>query len=704
MRWFLWFTLAAFLFLAACSDSSSANDSEQVATDGVYPTEDDLPNCTSKLEGDSAYVEEDDAFYVCSGKSWNLVAESSSSVETKKEGLSSEKETSSSSVDKIESASSSSIEEDSEAVATSIEGVNGYMQKGPFLSGSKVRVLELESGRTLRQTGRNFETVIQTDDGKFALNAQTMVSQYIELHAEGFYRNEVTGTESEAPISLYAITDVSKRDHGLVNINLLTHLEYQRVVYLVKEKKMRVAAAKDSAQKEVLAMLGITNNKGFGSSEDLNVVGSTDADGALLAFSVLFQGNRTEAQLTSLLQGVVSDLKEDGKWDDEETKTKIADWAEAQDLGGRLTTIRGHVADWKLGSVPNFEKYVRNFWYSSYGLGECTTSDKWKIVKNKNTKSENKDVYFICEDNAWRVVSDIERDTYDYENNRPWGAGDAGEIRNGSLSNTAYVYADGWREATPFEKDTYDYENNRPWSAGERWERRKGSITGDEYLYYDNGWLKAGYYSDGLCFAGDMWGGCYETQLIMDFGDESQSSYWWTSKHDYGADVSWPVFKGDGYSDESWSSVVNYCGGICGEIWLQGFGIGDPTFFTLGFNLFADERATDVSSWEGLCVVYSSDEEMSLELSQGFGIDISIRYALPAVSLPSGINVIKDFAWSEFRMPKWAIGQVTEISGEDAAKRLVSIQINLMNQGESFLRNQFNIKAIGRKGTCQAQP
>lgn len=625
MRWFLWFTLAAFLFLSACSDSSSANDSEQVATDGVYPTEDDLPNCTSKLEGDSAYVEEDDAFYVCSGKSWNLVA--------------------------------SSIEEDSEAVATSIEGVNGYMQKGPFLSGSKVRVLELESGRTLRQTGRNFETVIQTDDGKFALNAQTMVSQYIELHAEGFYRNEVTGTESEAPISLYAITDVSKRDHGLVNINLLTHLEYQRVVYLVKEKKMKVAAAKDSAQKEVLAMLGITNNKGFGSSEDLNVVGSTDADGALLAFSVLFQGNRTEAQLTSLLQGVVSDLKEDGKWDDEETKTKIADWAEAQDLGGRLTTIRGHVADWKLGSVPNFEKYVRNFWYTNYGLGECTTSDKWKIVKNKNTKSENKDVYFICEDNAWRVVSDIER-------------------------------------------DTYDYENNRPWSAGELWESRAGSITGTLYEYDGSKWRiseRSRFLVDEFCFSGDLWSGCDNEQdkvgYWQDFNDNPAGGK---------SDIGWPTQKSD-VETVAMKPIIDYCGGICGEVNLLQ-GVENYSFAGITFDVVNnDGMAVDASSWEGICVAYSLDEGMDLQLSQGSAIDYLYRGGYPSVSLQAAIDTVVNFAWSDFKMPSW-VYEYQSVNGEVAAKQLVAIQFQLLKVDDTFYRSHFNIKAIGRKGTCQAQP
>ena len=574
MRWFLWFTLTAFLFLSACSDSSSANDSEQAAGEG-------------------------------------------------------------------------------EAIPTSIEGVNGFMQKGPFLSGSKVRVLELESGRTLKQTGRSFEAIIQTDDGSFTLNAQTMVSQYIELHAEGFYRNEVTGKESGAPISLYAITDVMMREGGKVNINLLTHLEYQRVVYLVTEKNMKVAAAKEQAQKEVLAMLNIMDNKGFGSSEDLSIVGETDADGALLAFSVLFQGERSEAQLTSLLQKVVNDLKEDGKWDDEDTKTAIADWAKAQDQGGNLTTIRGHVADWKLGSVPNFEKYVRNFWYSNYGLGECTTANERKVAKNKNGKSENKEELFICENNVWRV-------------------------------------------ATETEIDAYDYKNDRPWSAGEFLERRIGSVTGTLYEYNGSEWEKTKYFSDGLCFSGDIWSGCDDGQ--------NKASYWHDSNDNEEGGASaiiWPPRKNEGET-ETMKSVIDYCGGICGEASLARGSLTYAPYVDVIFDVVDNgDSAVYAYSWGGLCVAYSSDRGMGLELSQGSAIDNLYQGAYPSVTLPAAIDTVVNFAWSDFYMPAWAKEPYQSVNGWTAAKQLVAIQFRIQDEMGPY---HFNIKAIGRKGTCQAKP
>ena len=378
--------VSGLLLLAACGgDSSSSKGTEPAeASDIMAETFEDLPVCTDKREGATAYVKDEKTAYTCTSSNWTPDSD----------------ENSSSSISGSNPESSAS--EDLEAVPTSLDGVNGFSQKGPFVKGSSVKVLELESGRTLKQTGRNFDTKIQTDDGHFALNAATMVSQYVELRAEGYYRDEVTGQNSSSPLTLYALTDVTMREGGKVNINLLTHLEYQRVLYLVQKQKMKVSAAKNQAQKEILAILNI-DSKGFDNSEDLNIVGTTDADGALLAFSILFQGNRSVADLTSLLQSVASDLEDDGEWNDEGAKADIADWAAVMDLAGELATFRRNVEGWNLGSVPDFEKYVRNFWYTNYGLGECDASNnaEIKVLAKERSGRYGPQKRFVCREGAW---------------------------------------------------------------------------------------------------------------------------------------------------------------------------------------------------------------------------------------------------------------------------------------------------------------
>ena len=197
---------------------------------------------------------------------------------------------------------------DSEKIAVSLDEVSGVTQKGPFLMGSRVLVREMEDGRTLTQTGNSFNGKILNDKGEFKINARMLLSQYVMLEASGYYRNEITGENSNSELTLFAITDVNYRN--IVNVNLLTHLEYERVIYLVTKKKMKVQEAKRQAQKEILGILDIDATD-FSNSEDLNIAGASNEDGALLALSVLFQGDRSVSQLSELLTKISIDMEED---------------------------------------------------------------------------------------------------------------------------------------------------------------------------------------------------------------------------------------------------------------------------------------------------------------------------------------------------------------------------------------------------------
>ncbi len=180
------------------------------------------------------------------------------------------------------------VETDSEAVAVSLDSLAGYTQKGPFTKGSTVYLYELTDGRTLKQTNGNFTSNIVSDDGRYKFTARDLTSQYALLIVDGYYRNEVTGAVSGAPIRLKAISNMLMRRSA--NVNLLTHLEFERVYYLVTKEKMTVRAAKRKAQKEILTAFHIDTTGMKTESEDLNVFGSSDADAALLAISILLQG------------------------------------------------------------------------------------------------------------------------------------------------------------------------------------------------------------------------------------------------------------------------------------------------------------------------------------------------------------------------------------------------------------------------------
>ena len=339
---------------------------------------------------------------------------------------------------------------DSEKIAISLDEVSGVTQKGPFLSGSKVLVREMEDGRTLTQTGNSFNGKILNDNGEFKINARMLVSQYVMLEATGYYRNEVTGENSNSELTLFAITDVN--DRNIVNVNLLTHLEYERVIYLVTQKKMKVRAAKKQAQKEVFGLLNIDATN-FSNSEDLNIAGASDEDAALLAFSIILQGDRSVSQLSELLQKIATDMETDGVWDDEARRSELADFAAAIDSSDRIQRIRTNVEGWGLSSiVPNFEKHVRKFWTTEFGMGECNDENIGKVVAaNKGIATRR----YICRaDSLWHVASDFEKDTYQ------WKDSTDGALKAGTITGKTYVFdstgvhnggVKGWRDAAYLE-------------------------------------------------------------------------------------------------------------------------------------------------------------------------------------------------------------------------------------------------------------
>lgn len=320
--------------------------------------------------------------------------------------------------------------------------ISGVSQKGPFVNGSSVTVQELE-GETLAQTGGSFEGKIKNDMGEFSVKVKQLVSQHALLKANGFYRNEVTGDKSKSQITLYALTDLSNRDE--VNVNLLTHLAYERTLYLATEEGLSVTEAKKQAESEVLKSFGIEGD--FAAAEDLNIFGESDQNAALLAISILMQGDLSEGDFSERLANYAADIEQDGVWDDSKTATKIADWANALGLGSGLAKIRENITKWELSAdVPMFEKYVNNFWWQNYGLGTCDKKREGEVLKNQNATSALANEYYICKSGAWQVASDLEKDTFG------WTDSTDGAIKKGNATNSMYVFdKNSWRAASVVE-------------------------------------------------------------------------------------------------------------------------------------------------------------------------------------------------------------------------------------------------------------
>ena len=340
--------------------------------------------------------------------------------------------------------------------------LSGVSQKGPFVTGADITAYELENGRSLKQTGKTFGGKIEREDGTFDIKTVQLKSPFVYLVADGFYRNEVTGEKSASPIKLRALTN--RQDHTNTNINLVTHLEYDRIVYLVTKKDSSVLKAKMAAEKEIFAAFGIDNTNFKGFAEDYNILEEGDGNAALLAISVLLQGDHTEAEITTLLASLSVDLGDNGEWDNKRERARIADWAMKKTFSKEgLASVRKNIKDWNLrdGEPPAFEGYILNFWQNELGVGECSESNKNAIKAATNkysayyaqkdsvfTEDDSSLVRLICaadgESFAWRIATDLEKDVAALSPELPEDTAVFGNI------NTNYVYVknDGWRRGT----------------------------------------------------------------------------------------------------------------------------------------------------------------------------------------------------------------------------------------------------------------
>lgn len=243
---------------------------------------------------------------------------------------------------------------DAGVVAVKDLDVAGLTQKGPFVKGSTVTVQGIDC-KTLEISDEYFEGQVNSDKGDFALDNVTLSSSCALFEVTGKYRNEVTGKKSAGEITLHALTDLKDRKN--VNINVLTELEYERLMYLVTEKDKKFEEAKAQAEKEVLAAFGIAGD--FDNSEDLNIFGPGDGNAALLAVSVMMQGDADVAALAKRIERFEDSFAESGVWNDPETKKAIAEWIVATVVGGGLENIRKNLEGLGIAdTIPAFEKYI----------------------------------------------------------------------------------------------------------------------------------------------------------------------------------------------------------------------------------------------------------------------------------------------------------------------------------------------------------
>ena len=212
--------------------------------------------------------------------------------------------------------------------------VTGKVEKGPFVSGSEITIQPM-SGQ-MQALGTMYTSTIQDHLGNFSFGSKLFESPYAELTANGYFFNEVTGLLSSGILHLRAVVDLSKNE--TVNVNILTHIKYQRVMRLIAQGKT-YAEANDQAQQELFRAFGLEKYAGKDASQYTIIEGS-DESAALVAISSLILVERTEAAVTEYLARLCKEFGNEGVFSD---ATKMQIKSDREKLADKLLDIRYNI-------------------------------------------------------------------------------------------------------------------------------------------------------------------------------------------------------------------------------------------------------------------------------------------------------------------------------------------------------------------------
>lgn len=223
---------------------------------------------------------------------------------------------------------------ESQTFQPQIYSVSGKVEKGPFISDSQITFQPMNA--KLQTLGKMYSSTIQDNTGSFSFASELFETPYAELTANGYFFNEVTGYLSRGTLNLRSLVDLS--DATTVNVNILTHLKYQRVFNLVKEGESFTKANKQ-AQRELLTVFGLQKYADTDATH-FSIAGGDEGAGVLIAISSLLIVDRSEAELTEYLAKLCREFGESGTFTDE-TKRQIN--CDKEKLYTRLSSIKNNI-------------------------------------------------------------------------------------------------------------------------------------------------------------------------------------------------------------------------------------------------------------------------------------------------------------------------------------------------------------------------
>lgn len=315
------------------------------------------------------------------------------------------------------------VSEETEGIyAIENKTIAGVSQKGPFVTGSDVYLMETKADSSLEPTGKKFYAMIRNDKGEFTIEDISLESPFVLLTVEGYYTREFSDEISPCQVQLNAVSNIEKRD--MVNINLLTHLEHQRVLKLL-DSGLSFDEAKKQASKEVLKVFGFESTKN--STEDLNLTKKGDDDKALLFISAMLDYQNEAAKIQENNENIcqkiqenfdffANDLADDGSLNDSSTQLMAGFAYDYYDfISGYMENPSNEYK--QTNEFTNMKSELKKFSYSLFekyaGLKSCTM-DNWGELQEypKNLGGMKKTNHLLCTGYNWQFITKAEYEKF----------------------------------------------------------------------------------------------------------------------------------------------------------------------------------------------------------------------------------------------------------------------------------------------------
>ena len=236
------------------------------------------------------------------------------------------------------------------------KALSGHIQKGPFASGGLIYIFPID--QNLSPGTKNIP--LYTDASGWYEGKEMDLTDRVQVQATGQYFNEVTNSVTGGFITLYALVDIAESESA--NVNVLTHLERERIQHLVRNEGYSFINARKQAQKDVLNIFSLQMPVDV-RSDALDISAAGDENAILLAVSCILQGNGNNAtSIEQLMNDIIADFRTDGKLDSLELGSQLVSSARslsAETISENLTTYYAGLG--KTINAPNAGKYIQQF-------------------------------------------------------------------------------------------------------------------------------------------------------------------------------------------------------------------------------------------------------------------------------------------------------------------------------------------------------